>query len=78
MLKLFFADVAPETTIETIRAMRALNERKLEQLTSLQAKAPHMRGGARWTFEIGVGLSQWLIEWCETTEKHLEETKVEA
>jgi DNA-binding PadR family transcriptional regulator len=78
MLKLFFSDVAPETTIETVRALRALNERKLEGLTSLQAKVPQMRQGARLTLEMGIALTRCTIEWCEATEQRLEPAQVEA
>ena len=77
MLKLFFSDVAPETTIETVRAIRALNEQKLENLTSLQAKAPQMRQGARLTLELGIGITRSVIEWCEATERRLAPAEVE-
>jgi DNA-binding PadR family transcriptional regulator len=78
MLRLFFSDVEPDTTIETIRAMRALNQRKLEGLTALQAKVPHMRRGGRLTLEIGLGLTGWLIDWCDATERGLQEDEAEA
>jgi DNA-binding PadR family transcriptional regulator len=71
MLKLFFSDVAPETRIENIRTMRALYERKLDQLSALQAQAAGMRTGPRLTLEIGLGITRWLIEWCEATERRL-------
>ena len=70
MLKLFFSDLAPEARIKNIRAMRELYERKLDQLCALEAKA-EMPTGPRLTLEIGLGISRWLIEWCETTERRL-------
>jgi DNA-binding PadR family transcriptional regulator len=72
MLKLFFSDVAPETRIENIRTMRALYERKLDQLSALQAHAPGMRTGPRLTLEMGLGITTWLVEWCEATARRLE------
>ena len=70
MLKLFFSDAAPETRVENIRAMRALYQRKLEQLSALETNAD-MPTGPRLTLEIGLGITRWLIEWCEATERRL-------
>jgi DNA-binding PadR family transcriptional regulator len=71
MLKLFFSDAAPETRIENVRAMRALYERKRSQLLALEAKASGMRRGPALTLQIGLGVSAWLIDWCEATERRL-------
>jgi DNA-binding PadR family transcriptional regulator len=71
MLKLFFSDLAPETRIENIRAMRELYQRKLDQLTALEAKAAGMRSGPSLTLEIGLGVMRWLIDWCDATERRL-------
>jgi DNA-binding PadR family transcriptional regulator len=79
MLKLFFSDVAPETRLENIRAMRALYQRKLDQLSALEAKSAGMSTGPRLTLELGLGVTRWLIEWCEATERRLatgEQTEV--
>jgi DNA-binding PadR family transcriptional regulator len=71
MLKLFFSDLAPEARIANIRAMRELYQRKADQLSKLEAKAAEMPTGPRLTLEIGLGVTRWLIEWCETTERRL-------
>ena len=71
MLKLFFSDIAPEATIESVRAMRTMSERKHAQLTALREKAGEMRRGPGLTLEIGLGVSEWLIQWCEATERRL-------
>jgi DNA-binding PadR family transcriptional regulator len=72
MLKLFFSDLgAPGVAIECVRAMRSLQERKREQLRQLQRKAPSMRPGPRLTLELGLGMTSWLIEWCEEVERRL-------
>jgi PadR family transcriptional regulator AphA len=70
MLKLFFSDVAPDARVANIRAMRAQYQRKLDQLCALEAKA-EMPTGPRLTLEIGLGITRWLIDWCEATERRL-------
>ena len=78
MLKLFFSDVAPEAALQTVRAMRQLQERKHEQLRLIQASGGHISPGPSMTLEIGLGVTGWLIEWCQATEARLAgETKVE-
>jgi DNA-binding PadR family transcriptional regulator len=72
MLKLFFSDVAPEVRIENVRAMRTNYQRKLDQLCDLEAKAADMRTGPSLTLEMGLGITRWLIEWCDATAKRLE------
>ena len=69
MLKLFFSDAAPEQRLANIRAMRAQYERKHEQLGTMQAK--EMPLGPRLTLEMGLGITGWLIEWCDATEQRL-------
>lgn len=71
MLKLFFSDLAPEVRLENVRAMRSLYQHKLDQLTLLEAKAAGMRTGTRLTLEIGLGVTRWLLDWCESTERRL-------
>jgi DNA-binding PadR family transcriptional regulator len=72
MLKLFFSDLTdPAHRLENLRAMRAVQERKLEQLEQLRAMAGEMRDGPRMTLELGVGMTRWLIEWCEQAERRL-------
>ena len=72
MLKLFFSDLTdPEHRLDNVRAMRALQDRKLEQLEALHAKAGEMRPGPRMTLELGIGMTEWLIDWCVQTERRL-------
>ena len=77
MLKLFFSDIAPESRVENIRAMRARAQRKHDQLRALETKAAEMPTGPRLTLELGLGLTGWMIEWCEATERRLTEQEVE-
>ncbi len=74
MLKLFFSDVTePARRLEILRAMRNRHERKLAQLRELEAKAAQMREGPALTLELGAGLTRYMIEWCEATERRLAE-----
>jgi DNA-binding PadR family transcriptional regulator len=73
MLKLFFSDSLPESRVENLRAMRERDERKLAALSSLwDARAAEMQTGPRLTLELGIALTQFEINWCEATERRLE------
>ena len=69
MLKLFFSDSLPERRLQNIRAMRALQERKLSQLRAVDRKADHMQAGPRLTLELGISITQGIIDWCEAAER---------
>jgi len=71
MLKLFFSDSAPERRIEIIRAMRGREERALAHLRSLEPHASQGPTGSYLTLQMGIGLAEWTIEWCRTTERGL-------
>lgn len=73
MLKLFFSDSLPERRLQNIRAMRALQERKLSQLRAVDRKADHMQAGPRLTLELGISITQGIIDWCEAAERRLGE-----
>lgn len=78
MLKLFFSDAAgPQWRIANLRAMRERHERKLAQLRAIEPAARSGRTGPYLTLELGIGVSQRIIEWCETTERRLAETENE-
>jgi PadR family transcriptional regulator AphA len=71
MLKLFFSDVLPTRRVDNIQAMRVRQERKLAQLRQLDAKSAAMPPGPALTLELGIGFTEWFIEWCEATERRL-------
>jgi DNA-binding PadR family transcriptional regulator len=72
MLKLFFSDFTdPEHRLANVRAMRAVQERKRERLLQLRAQAPGMPDGPRMTLELGLGMTEWLIEWCDRAERRM-------
>jgi PadR family transcriptional regulator, regulatory protein AphA len=71
MLKLFFSDTLPDERVENVRAMRERHERKLAELRSLEQNAGQMHTGPSMTLELGIAYAQWLIDWCEATERRL-------
>jgi DNA-binding PadR family transcriptional regulator len=71
MLKLFFSDVVPEQRIENIRAMRAVHERKLAALRAIEEQARFVRTGPYLTLQLGIGVTEFVINWCEETERRL-------
>ena len=78
MLKLFFSDTLPEHRIDNIRAMRERQERKLAQLRAIEQHAGEgMHRGPYLTLQLGIGQTQWLIDWCEATERRLAEMERE-
>ena len=76
MLKLFFSDLAPELRVENLREMRELYARQHEMLRALQAKAGAAVTGPGLTLEMGLGITGWLVEWCEATERRLAGTEM--
>jgi DNA-binding PadR family transcriptional regulator len=71
MLKLFFSDSLPEQRIEIVRAIRAREERGLAHLRSIEPHASKGPTGSYLTLQMGIGLTEWIIEWCEATEHRL-------
>jgi DNA-binding PadR family transcriptional regulator len=71
MLKLFFSDSAPDQRIEILRAIRRREESGLIHLRSIEPHASKGPLGAQLTLQMGIGLTQWTIEWCEATERRL-------
>jgi DNA-binding PadR family transcriptional regulator len=71
MLKLFFSDALPEHRVQNIRAMRERHQRKLAQLQALKPHAADGPRGPQLTLELGIGSTQWFIDWCEAVERRL-------
>jgi hypothetical protein len=71
MLKLFFSDAAPAARMEIIRAMRAREERALAHLRSMEPHASAGPRGSYLTLQLGIGLTESTIAWCEATERRL-------
>jgi DNA-binding PadR family transcriptional regulator len=71
MLKLFFSDSLPEQRSAILRAMREREERGLAHLRSIEPHASRGPTGAHLTLQLGIGLTEWTIQWCKETERHL-------
>jgi DNA-binding PadR family transcriptional regulator len=72
MLKLFFSDLTDrEHRLRNLRIMREGQERKLEQLKTLQAHGGPVHAGPALTLELGLGMTEWLIDWCRSAETRL-------
>jgi len=71
MLKLFFSDSLPERRIEIVRAIRERGERDLAHLRSIEPHASRGPAGSYLTLQMGIGLTEWTIKWCEATERRL-------
>jgi DNA-binding PadR family transcriptional regulator len=77
MLKLFFSDALPERRVQNIRAMRERHQRKLAQLPKLEAHAADGPRGPQLTLDLGIGSTQWFIDWCEAAESRLTQAEGE-
>ena len=71
MLKLFLSDSLPERRIDIVRAMRAREERALAHLRSIEPHASKGPTGPYLTLQMGIGLTEWIVKWCEATERRL-------
>lgn len=65
MLKLFFSDSAPGSRTGQLRAMRAVHERTLTQLRTIEELVGKAPPGPRLVWQLGIEFHQWLIDWCE-------------
>jgi len=76
MLKLFFSGVAgPSTALEQLDAIRATHERKLAVLRAIEPAArAASSGGPYLTLQVGLGMSQWAVDWCRATAERLRES----
>jgi DNA-binding PadR family transcriptional regulator len=64
LLKLFFADAAPETAAATLDAKRAFHEAKLEQLRAIEAR-DRPGGFSALVLRYGIESSEWTVAWCQ-------------
>jgi DNA-binding PadR family transcriptional regulator len=72
LLKLFFSDFGtPEQRLAQLRSMRAVHERTVAQLQSIEPSDGDDPHGPYLTLNLGLGLHQWIIDWCKATERRL-------
>ena len=76
MLKLFFSDALPERRIENIRrdarAPRAQARAAQRDRVDTPTRDRSDRG---LTLELGIGFTEWFIDWCEQAERRLATTR---
>ncbi|MDQ3720888.1 MAG: PadR family transcriptional regulator [Actinomycetota bacterium] len=72
LLKLFFADLLPaEQQLELVRAMRAQHEAILD---GIRGATPPYRADRKFgyiTWQYGLGLHGWVVDWCKQLESDL-------
>ena len=51
--------------------MRAVHERKLAVLRAIEEQARFVRTGPYLTLQLGIGVTEFVINWCEETERRL-------
>ncbi|MEA2420720.1 MAG: hypothetical protein QOE60_2926, partial [Thermoleophilaceae bacterium] len=63
LLKLFFADAAPETALASLDAKRRYHEAKLKQLRAIEASAKP-EDSRLLVLRFGIESSEWMVDWC--------------
>jgi DNA-binding PadR family transcriptional regulator len=63
LLKLFFADAAPETAAASLDAKRDYHAAKLKQLRAIEASG-RPQGFAALVLRFGIESSEWMVDWC--------------
>jgi PadR family transcriptional regulator, regulatory protein AphA len=63
LLKLFFADSAPETAAASLDAKRRYHEDKLKQLRAIEASGKP-EGFPAVVLRYGIESSDWIVDWC--------------
>ena len=63
LLKLFFADAAPETAAASLDAKRAYHEAKLKELRAIEASGK-AEGYPAMVLRFGIESSEWMVDWC--------------
>ena len=73
LLKLFFSNAAtPATAANAIAAKREEQERKLERLQEIEPEVDELDDPyPRMVLRNGIEFSEWVIDWCERTEREL-------
>jgi PadR family transcriptional regulator, regulatory protein AphA len=69
LLKLFFSDdLEQQERLRIVRQMRERHEAVVERLRSVEAVAS---GASFTTVQYGLGLHQWVIDWCRQQEEEI-------
>jgi PadR family transcriptional regulator, regulatory protein AphA len=70
LLKLFFADAAPETAQDTLATMRGHHSETVERLRAIQARE-QPTGFSFLVLRYGIECHEWMAGWCEREAKRL-------
>ena len=73
LLKLFFADaLSDDEALELVRDLRDQRQAVLDRLRAVEASLPpHVGGFPTVVLDYGLGMHQWMVEWCSELEKRL-------
>jgi PadR family transcriptional regulator AphA len=72
LLRLRFAGVLkPEQQTDVIRRMRAVHQRRVEELEALLELGEFDDPLHRMTIEFGVGSNRWAVSWCDEGERKI-------
>jgi DNA-binding PadR family transcriptional regulator len=78
LLKLFFSSALPEEAEDHLDSMRANAEEKLTRLREIEPAAKASGGFTYLTLQFGIGMSEWIVEWCEREKRALRRRNAEA
>ena len=73
LLKLFFADeLDPDEVLGLVRAMRTQKQAVLDGLRDVEAGLPpHVSGRPLDVLDYGIGMHEWIVDWCLRLERRL-------
>jgi PadR family transcriptional regulator AphA len=75
LLKLFFADVLePSEALALLHSLRARREAALARLREVERQGKAL-GFPALVLEFGIGLQEWMVEWCSAAERRLEQKR---
>ena len=75
LLKLFFAaPLSTDEAVELLRSVRAAWEEPLAQLREVERNG-HATGYPALVLDFGIGMKQWMVDWCRNAEHRLQNEK---
>ena len=80
LLKLFFADsLSNEEALRLVRDLRDQRQGVLDRLRTVEASLPpHASGYRTVVLDYGLGMHEWVVEWCSELERRLTSDRKEA
>jgi DNA-binding PadR family transcriptional regulator len=71
LLKLFFSSALPDQADRHLDSMRETAEQKLAQLREIEPAVKESGGFTYMTLRYGIGMSEWILDWCEREKRAL-------